>query len=98
VRDRKIIAIVAVGLAAVMLAAAPAVSAKKPKFKAKPALYDPDGTGAVDAAWVTHQGLPGAGKKGKSDHALTYRRIRSPRPTPPPWLTSARSRASPSRS
>jgi hypothetical protein len=70
VRDRKIIPIVAVGLAAVMLAAAPAVSAKKPKFKAKPALYDPDGTGAVDAAWVTHQGLPGAGKKGKSDHAL----------------------------
>jgi hypothetical protein len=69
-RGRKIIPLMALGLAAVLLVGSPAVSAKKVKFKAKPSVFDPDGTGTVQAAWVTHEGLPGASNKGKSDHAL----------------------------
>jgi len=42
------------------------VSFAKP-LKVKPAVFDPDDTGLVSAAWVTHTGLPDAGK---SDHAL----------------------------
>jgi hypothetical protein len=66
--------LVAVGLAAVLLAASPVLGAKKVKFKAKPSVFDPEGTGTVEAAWVTHEGLPGAGKKGRSDHALLLRK------------------------
>ena len=36
-------------------------------FSVKPFVFDPDGTGIVVSAWVTHQGLSDAGK---SDHAL----------------------------
>lgn len=42
-------------------------SAASKKIKAKPFVVDPDDSGNVVAAWVTHQGLPDAGK---SDHAL----------------------------
>jgi hypothetical protein len=37
------------------------------KVKAKPFIFDPDDLGNAAAAWVTHQGLPDAGK---SAHAL----------------------------
>jgi hypothetical protein len=42
-------------------------SAASKKIKAKPFIFDPYDSGIVVAAWVTHQGLPDAGK---SDHAL----------------------------
>jgi hypothetical protein len=42
-------------------------SAASKKIKAKPFIFDPEYSGIVVAAWVTHQGLPDAGK---SDHAL----------------------------
>ena len=42
-------------------------SAASKKIKAKPFIFDPGDSGIVVAAWVTHQGLPDAGK---SDHAL----------------------------
>ena len=37
------------------------------KVKAKPFIFDPDDTELAAAAWVTHQGLPDAGK---SAHAI----------------------------
>jgi hypothetical protein len=37
------------------------------KVKAKPFIFDPEDSGLAAAAWVTHQGLPDAGK---SAHAL----------------------------
>lgn len=44
---------------------------KNNKFKTKPFVVDPDDTDLVASAWVTHTGLPGAGK---SDHALYFQK------------------------
>src|SRR5215510_13395823 len=44
---------------------------KNNKFKVKPFVEDPDETDLVAAAWLTHQGLPDAGK---SDHGLYFQK------------------------
>lgn len=60
-----LVIILILALAGLGLAAKPG---KMPtKLKVKPFIFDPDNTGIVAAAWVTHQGLPDVGK---SAHAL----------------------------
>jgi hypothetical protein len=63
----------AIALALVaLLALGSTATAAKPKFRAKPFVFDPDATGIVSSKWVTHQGL---GDAGKSDHALVLKKL-----------------------
>jgi hypothetical protein len=48
--------------------AAPSIGGK---LRAKPFVYDPDGTGIIVSAWVPHTGLPDAGV---SDHGLVLQK------------------------
>jgi hypothetical protein len=62
---RKIVVLVVLGF--LILGLATLGFAGAIKVKAKPFVYDLEETGLAAAAWVTHQGLPDAGK---SAHAL----------------------------
>ncbi len=61
----KLVSVVFSSLLVISLLASAAFAAKL--YKAKPFEFDPDRTGIVSAAWVTHQGLTDAGN---SNHAL----------------------------
>ncbi len=62
---RKFMVLALVGFLLLGLTALALAGSKN--VQAKPFIFDPDDTGLVAAAWVTHQGLPDAGK---SAHAL----------------------------
>jgi hypothetical protein len=64
-------AAIALALVALLAVGGSATAAKRSKFRAKPTVFDPDATGIVSSAWVTHQGL---GDAGKSDHALVLKK------------------------
>jgi hypothetical protein len=74
---RKIVVLVMVGFLVLGLAGFALAGTKK--VQAKPFIFDPEDSGLVAAAWVTHQGLPDAGK---SAHALMLQM--SPAPIEPP--------------
>src|SRR6267142_6269740 len=56
-----------VAIAVLMALTLAGVAGGGPPFRAKPFEFDPNNTGIVLAAWVTHEGLPDAGN---SNHAL----------------------------
>ena len=62
------------------------------KVQAKPFIFDPEESGLVAAAWVTHQGLPDAGK---SAHALMLQisPAEGAEPTPAPAATLSKAGA-----
>jgi hypothetical protein len=78
---RKIMVLAVVGF--LVLGLAGFALAGTQKVKAKPFIFDPTDTELVAAAWVTHQGLPDAGK---SAHALMLQisptEPATPAPTP----------------
>lgn len=65
-----LVLVLAAALAAPAFGAQPATVALK-RLKVKAVTDDPTATGLISSKWVTHQGLPDAGK---SDHALVLKK------------------------